>query len=384
MKVMAEQASAIDWARVRGEFPITERLAYLKSAATGPLAPNVAATVTRFYEDTRDFGDVHWEQWAAERERGREMLSSFINAEPDEVAFVPNTSIGMNLIIDALEGSGDVISCELEFPTTTLPWLHRGIEVNLLKARDGEIRADDIERAMTNCTSVICLSHVQFSNGFRADLEAIGNAKKNHAFIVNVSQSAGVLPIDVRKMKIDALCATGHKWLLGGFGAGFVFMSRALQERSRPRQIGWMSRSEPFAFRKHDNREYELVNSAAARAEIGTPAFPGILGLSSSLEYLTTLGIENIERRALELNRFLTSRLGEEGYMLLSPLQDEKARSAETLVGFNNPPAIVTHLAAHDVEVSLKPEGIRIATHFFNDESDIEKLIEVLREAKSA
>ncbi|MCP9495421.1 MAG: aminotransferase class V-fold PLP-dependent enzyme [Pyrinomonadaceae bacterium MAG19_C2-C3] len=362
----------IDWHSVRAEFPITSRAAYLKSAATAPPAPGVAETVAQFYREMTEGGDAHWEAWARRRERARESLARFINAEPDEVAFVPNTSTGMNIIIDALEGSGEVISCELEFPTSTLPWIHRGIAVKTLPARDGIIEADDIERAMNGRTGIVCLSHVQFSNGFRVDLETVGAAKGRHAFVVNAAQSVGVLPIDVRRMKIDAMCATGHKWLLGGFGSGFLYMSREMQRRHPPLRIGWMSVEEPFAFR---NREYTLIETAGARAEIGTAALPAMHALGTSIEFLTQLGKDEIERRALEVNRYLTTRLIEQNFRVLSPLRDERARSAETLVAFDNPANTVAHLAARDVHVSLKPEGIRIATHFFNDETDVERLI---------
>lgn len=372
---MIDVTTEVDWQSVRAEFPITSRGAYLKSAATAPPAPGVVEAVTRFFHEMTEGGDRHWEAWAKRRESAREALARFINAEPDEVAFVPNTSTGMNIIIDALESSGEVISSELEFPSSTLPWIHRGIAVNTLPARDGIIEADDIARAMNNRTGVICLSHVQFSNGFRVDLEAIGTAKGNHALVVNASQSAGVLPLDVKRMKIDAMCATGHKWLLGGFGAGFLYMSREMQHRHPPRRIGWMSVEEPFAFR---NREYRLIETAAARAETGTPALPAMHALGASIEFLIRLGKDEIERRALKINRYLTARLIEGNFRVLSPLKDERARSAETLVAFDNPANTVARLAARDVHVSLKPEGIRIATHFFNDETDVERLIEAL------
>ena len=97
--------------------------------------------------------------------------------------------------------------------------------------------AEDIRGAMNVRTGIICLSHVQYSNGLRMNLEVVGDAKGGHALVVNASQSAGVFEIDVKRMKIDALCSTGHKWMLSGYGSGFVYLSRELLERTRPRAI---------------------------------------------------------------------------------------------------------------------------------------------------
>jgi selenocysteine lyase/cysteine desulfurase len=363
------------WRRVREDFPITKKFTYLRSAATGALAPGVATAVNRYYEELATSGDCAWDMWVERRERARAAIARMINAEPCEIAFTVNTSTGMNLIVDALETRGAVISCDLEFPVSTLPWLHRGIDVNRITARDGVVSVEQIEAAMTPETGVLCLSHVQYSNGLRLDLETIGARKRHHAFVVNASQSAGVLGIDVRRMRIDALCATGHKWMLAGLGTGFVFISRAILEQTRARVMSWMSTPDPFAMR---NDEATVREDAAARAEIGVPTFASIFALGAGVDYLSALGGEAIEQRALELNRYLTARLTQEGYRVLSPLKDESARSAETLVAHDDPERIAAELTAQGILVSQKPEGIRIATHFYNNEADIEHLVEAL------
>jgi selenocysteine lyase/cysteine desulfurase len=204
----------INWEDIRKQFPVTEKLAYLNSAAAGPVSRASFEAASGYYEKMMSDGDVHWNRWLADRETIRKNIAAFINAEPEEIAFTTNTSSGMNVIVDALEDRGEVISSELEFPVTTLPWMHRRIPVHLLPATDGEVRIEDIAGAMTQDTGVIALSHVQFSNGFRIEPEKAGEAKGKHALVINASQSAGAFEIDVKRMKIDALCATGHKWLL--------------------------------------------------------------------------------------------------------------------------------------------------------------------------
>jgi selenocysteine lyase/cysteine desulfurase len=364
-----------DWSHVRQQFPVTENCVYLNTAAAGPLARETAQAGALYYEQMMNDGDVHWDEWLARREEVRAQVARLINAEPDEIGFTTNTSSGMNVIVDALEKHGEVISCELEFPVTTIPWMHRRIPVHLVKSTHGVLQPDHLRAAMNTRTGIISLSYVQYSNGFRSDLNEVAGIKGSHALVVNASQAAGVFEIDVKRMKIDALCATGHKWMLSGYGSGFVYLSRELQEASQPRAIGWLSVKEPYDLR---NNEVHLRPTASARTELGCPHFAGIFALGASIDLMQSIGPANIEARALELNRTLTSRLSEAGWKVLSPLNEERYRSAETLVAADNPAEVVSKLATQNIFVTEKPEGFRVATDFFNNQADIENLVDAL------
>ncbi|HEX6649082.1 MAG TPA: aminotransferase class V-fold PLP-dependent enzyme [Pyrinomonadaceae bacterium] len=362
----------IKWDEVRAKFPVTKNSVYLNTAAAGPLAESTAKAAAAYYEQMMNDGDVHWDEWLARREEVRARVASFINAEPDEIGLTTNTSSGMNLIVDALEKHGEVLSCDLEFPVTTIPWMHRRIPVHLVKSHRGVVHAEDLRAAMNTRTGIISLSYVQFSNGFRSNLEELGEIKSAHALVVNASQAAGVFEIDVKRMKIDTLCATGHKWMRSGYGSGFVYISRELQAASRPRSIGWLSVQDPYGMA---NNEVHLRHDASARAELGCPNFAGMFALGATIELMQSIGIANIQARALELNRTLTTRLSEIGWKVLSPLEDEQFRSAETLVAAENPAQVVSQLAEQKILVTEKPEGFRVSTDFFNNEDDIERLI---------
>jgi selenocysteine lyase/cysteine desulfurase len=365
----------INWDDIRTQFPVTENSTYLNAAAAGPLARQTMAAATEYYQQMMNDADTHWDEWLAKREDVRRKVAGFINAEPDEVALTTNTSSGMNVIVDALETHGEVISCDLEFPVSTLPWMNRRIPVHLVKSVAGEVPIDDIRGAMNVRTGIICFSHVQYSNGLRMNPEELGKAKGGHALVINASQSAGAFEIDVKRMKIDALCATGHKWMLSGYGSGFVFLSRELMERSKPRAIGWLSVEDPYGDR---NDEIRLRHDAAARTELGCPHFAGMFALGASVDLLSTVGMKNIEERVLSLNRFLTDRLIESGAKVLSPISDDSLRSAETLVQAEDPTRVVAQLAEKKIIVTRKPQGIRVATHFFNNDADIERLVAAL------
>ena len=370
----------INWKDIRKQFPVTHSTAYLNSAAAGPLARVTMEAATGYYRQMTEDADQHWDEWLARRETVRKEVAQLINAEPDEIALTTNTSSGMNVIVDALEEAGEVISCELEFPVSTITWMHRRLPIHLVEAVDGEVRLEDVRKAMSDRTGIISLSQVQFSNGFRVDLDELGSEKGNHALVINASQSAGVFEIDVKRMKIDALCATGHKWMLAGYGSGFVYLSRELQARSRPRAIGWLSVEDPYVMQ---NREIHLRDDAAARVELGCPHFAGMFALGASAQMMRVIGIQNIESRALALNRYLTEGLTESGWRVLSPLSEERFRSAETVLEVENPASMVAELARKGVAVTEKPQGIRIATDFFNDESDIERLLGALKQTRA-
>lgn len=365
-----------DWSTVRKQFPVVQHCTYLNTAAAGPLAEPTARAGILYYEQMREDGDVHWDDWLARCEEVRARVAGFINAEPEEIGFTTNTSSGMNLIVDALEHHGEVISCDLEFPVTTIPWMHRRIPVHHVKSIEGVVRPEDLRAAMNTRTGILSLSYVQFSNGFRSNLEELGNSKGAHAFVVNASQAAGVFDIDVKRMKIDALCSTGHKWMLSGYGSGFVYISRELQAAALQRTIGWLSVHDPYGTR---NDEIHLRHDMSARTEIGCPHFAGIFALGASVELMQAIGMPNIEARALELNRKLTSRLNEIGWKVLSPLGDEQFRSAQTLVAAEEPAKVVNHLAQQKIYVTEKPQGFRVATDFFNNEEDIDQLVHGLR-----
>ena len=365
-----------EWPSIRKQFPVTEHAVYLNTAAAGPLAISTQQAACEYYQLMMNDGDVHWDDWLARREAIRAQVASFINAEPDEIGFTTNTSSGMNLIVDALEHHGEVISNDLEFPVTIIPWMHRRIPVQIIKSVDGVVTTEALRRARDIRSGVISISYVQYSNGFRVDLQQLGENKGEHALVVNASQAAGVFEIDVKRMKIDALCSTGHKWMLSGYGSGFVYISKELQAQSKPRTIGWLSVQDPYGDR---NNEVHLRHDVSARAELGCPHFPGIFALGASIEMMQSIGLKPIERRALELNRYVTSRLIESGWKVLSPLDEEAHRSAETLVAAENPAEVVSSLAAKKILVSEKPHGFRVATDFFNDEEDVEELIEALK-----
>jgi selenocysteine lyase/cysteine desulfurase len=365
---------SIAWDEVREDFPALRRRVYLNAAATGLMPPTVRPAVDRFYRELEEGGDVHWDEWMERREQVRSRVAVLIGAEAEEIAFAPNTSTGMNLIADLIASDGPVLSDELEFPAVTLPWIHRGVTVHFVPAVEGVLRLESFMKPYAPRAATIAISHVQFSNGCRQDLDAFGLVKDDRHLVVSASQSAGVFPIDVRRSRVDGLACAGHKWLGAGYGAGFLFIRGGLLLERPPRTVGWMSVEHPFAF---NNREFTVL-SGNRRTEVGCPAFGPIFALGAAVDYVLGLGLEEIQARALDLSTYLTDALGKAGIPVLSP--DGPYRSAETLCEVADPPRAGAFLRERGIEVTVKPEGVRISTHYYNSEPDLDICVEALAE----
>jgi cysteine desulfurase / selenocysteine lyase len=365
-------AMATLWEDLRGDFPGLDDKVYLNAAATSLPPRSVREAVAAFYRELEEGGDRHWDLWLEKREAVRRKVARFVGAQPEEIAFVPNTSAGINLIADLLDRDGPVLSDELEFPTVTLPWIHRGVPVRFVAAVEGVLRLESFVEGQAPHTATIAISHVQFSNGCRQDLDAFGRIKGHRHLVVCGSQSVGAFPVDVRASGIDALATAGHKWLGAGFGAGFCYVGQALLDARPPRAIGWMSVDDPFAF---DNR-HPRVLPQNARTEMGCPPFGAIFALGAAVDYLSGIGIERIAERVLALNMYLTFHLGRESFEVLSPGGEH--RSGETLVRLPDPKRARAFLLDRGVHVTEKPEGVRISTHFYNSEQDVDACVEAL------
>ena len=370
------------WEEIRRDFPALKRSVYLNAAAGSPTPRPVREAVTAYCRELEDGGDSQWDEWMSRREDVRAKVARLVGAQADEIAFVPNTSTGINLIVDLLAASGAVLSDELEFPTVTIPWLYRGVAVHFLPAVEGVVRLESFAADQAPRAATIAISHVQFSNGCRQDLDAFGALKADRSFVVAGSQGVGAFPVDVVRSRIDALATCGNKWLCAGYGAGFLYVSRGLLERHPPRAVGWMSVEDPFAF---DNRRYRLLSSSR-RVEMGCPPFAGIFALGAAVDYASGIGIDAIAGRILALNTHLTTELERNGFTVLSPGGEN--RSGQTLCEVPDPPGAVAFLRELGIMVTEKPQGVRISTHFYNDEQDLDAcvrgLVEFRRTAGSA
>jgi cysteine desulfurase / selenocysteine lyase len=369
-----------DWEKIRKDFPVTKSYTYLANAAISPIPTPVAQETLRFYDSMLNHAGTLWPDWIEKMEQARQIYARFINASSDEVGFTHSTSEGMNIIAHMLSAKGSVISNELEFPSSILPWINRGSYVHFVKAKNGRILKQDISDAISTKTKSVVISHVQYSTGFRQDLADLSELTRKHGLylVVNSTQSLGAVRFDVKDFGVDFMASNGHKWILSSFGVGTIFIKREYLEDVAEFHPPFYSQLGQKQRDVYDNSKIDM-SATASRFELGSPHFSNILSLKAAIEYLSKIGITNIERRILTLTSYLVEKLQELDLDIISPLEEEKMRSG--IIVFKMPDAleIVRKLEEKRIIVSARGGGIRVSPHFYNNEEDVGILIRALR-----
>ena len=243
--------------KYRDEFPVTRLYTYLNHAAVAPLTRSAAEAMKWLAQDSLEHGTAHYDAWMNTCERLRANTAALVNAQPEEIALVKNTSEGIATVANGLDWKpGDkVVAFREEFPANYYCWkllADRGVTVEWLSAMDP---LDAIDEACRGAR-LLAISFVQYLSGYRAPLEAIGEIcrRRGCLFFVDAIQGLGAFPVDVRSMGIHALAADGHKWMLGPEGCGVLYIAREIQDSIRPVEFGWTNTAHwaDYASRGHD------------------------------------------------------------------------------------------------------------------------------------
>jgi selenocysteine lyase/cysteine desulfurase len=375
----------MDKTSLRELFPVTRKLAYFNHAAVGPLSVRAYEAMENFARDQRDFGALHWRAWYAEYVRLRESAAKLIGADPGEIAILKNTSEGLSFVAEGFrwQAGDNVVTTDLEFPSNSTPWRkldRRGVEVRVVQSHDGAFNVDDVDRCIDDRTRIVTVSSVAFHNGFAADLDAIGAlcAARHVLFCVDAIQSVGVLPTDVKRSKIAFLAADGHKWMCASEGAAIFFVAAEHREKLEVLENGWTNIERKGKF---IDCPIDLLPDGR-RFEAGSLNSSGIYGLRAAIDLLLEIGIGDIAEETTRIAVLLADRLDEIGWRVASP---RPIRSG--IVGALPPSGDTTLLKWHRLleengVVCAPREGmLRFSPHFYNVESEVDRIIEVLRGA---
>lgn len=273
---------------------------------------------------------------------------------------------------------------DCEFPANRFPWQHlerRGIEFRTLETNDGTFTAKDVSKAFVPSTKVLSLSSVQFHNGFRADLNAIGELchERDVVFVVDAIQSLGWDLIDVENLPVDAVVADGHKWLCAPEGAGVLYLDESLRERLDPALVGWHSVEDRYEF---EEPIFDLRFDAAV-VEMGSQNTIGLVGLGTSLSVLQGVGLERIHREIVELRQYLTEKLRRRGFDCVHEPWPEQNKSPILALDHPElpPEGLVEAFEDRGVQLTRRGDRLRVGLHFYNNQEDVDQLLELLESA---
>ena len=372
------------WSRTRSFFPVTRELAYLNHAGVAPISTRVEDALQRYAAEAVRYGARRYARaYDHEIERVRGRAATLLAAQPEEIAFVKNTTEGLGIVAAGIDWRpGDrVVSCDLEYPSNVYPWwqLKRlGVETLLLPGESGRLPIESVAASLEDPrVRLVSLSSVEFGTGARNDLEAIGALCRERGvlFCVDAIQSLGCFPIDVERCGIDYLAADGHKWLLSVEGCGIFFCARRSLELLTPRVVGWRS----VANNQDFDRYHMELQPNAGRFEEGTPNTPGIFALGAAIDLLLEIGVAAIGDRVLGLTEHLVRGLADRGANVVSP---RGAGGASGIVAFRldgeEPSDTVRRLQAAGVFVVERRGAVRASPHFYNDDGDLDRLLAAL------
>lgn len=364
---------------------------YLNAGSQHPLSRGARASLDD-YLDYKTMTSAPDSGYSIYGVRGRvvEAYAQLINADKESIAFVPSTTAGENLVIEALgmpASGGRIVTDALHFFGSFPMYAElekRGMDVVTLRPKDGAIDMDELEAAVTDDTRLVAVSSVSTWNGFRHDLNRIceiAHAKDARVY-ADVIHSVGAVPFDVRASGVDFCSASAYKWLLADMGLGFLYVRPdRLEELERP----WYGYHQVTSFQSHvfpgdppgdTVADYELGETANGYFAMGTIANTVTAELDWSLRYLLDVGVERIQKHRQPLIDRLQDSLPRLGY---APLTPEGTVSPLVSFALKGPrEALNERLERAGVEISVSRNHFRVSPSVFNDMDDIERLIEVL------
>lgn len=365
-------------------------LAYLDSATMHPISLEAKRRVES-YLAARTFEGGGRGYYAGETERRvLERFALLINARPEEVCFVPNTTTAEHAIIASLDlaGRGRIVTDTLHFFGSFYLYHElgkRGTDVVWVQPRDGRIELEAIASAVNRGTRLVAVSMVSTINGFQCDLKQVCRiAHANDAFVyADIAHAAGCVPFDVKDCGVDFAACPTFKWLMGDFGIGFLYVRQDVLQRLKRTQFGyyqlasWRTPEFPVDPPTESARGYLPTADATGFFAMGTLAHAALVQLDWSIDYILGLGVREIERYRQPMLDRLKVELPRLGYPLLTP---PETTGPLVVFAHSNPNAreLEPRLAASKVKVALHRNRIRVSPSVFNDLADVDRLLDAL------
>jgi len=369
---------------LRDRFPIFQTKTYFNSCSQGALSTDVQHAYAQYLKDWDEKGSP-WELWVERSETARQAFAGLINADANEVADCTSVSAGVSALASALDFGGarnKVVVSDFEFPTIAQIWHAqeaRGARVVHVPAAGNVIPLERFADAIDERTKIVSITHVCFRNGSKLDVPAIVEMahRKGALVLLDAYQTLGTLPIDVKMLKVDFLAGGVLKYLLASAGLAFLYVRKEFIPDLRPTSIGWFSQANIFAMDIYAN----TPSPTARRFESGTPPIPSIYAGIAGMKLIQSAGLEKIEAHLREITGAIKEGAMRRGFNLASPVDPAKHGALITLRS-HKVDLLVKRLEADGVITSSRDDNLRISPHLYNDQRDVDVLMDCLTKHK--
>ncbi len=370
---------APDFKALREAFPVTRNWTYLDIANKAPLPQCAQDAIPEFLLEMNERG-VREAFSRVRVEDIRSSLSSLLGVSPRTIAFIKNTSEGLNIAAQSLDiKAGDnVIQAETDHPNQVYAWRRleeRGVELRWARSGEGCPPAEALIELMDERTRVVSVSYVTFGTGCRVDLPALSAVCRERGIILvtDAIQGIGILSASLPVLGADIVVCGGHKGLLSLPGTGFLYCREDLIPEMKPPFFARASMVREMI----DRMEVGLAPDAH-RFEIGNPNYLGLWMLGRSVEFLAGVGLVHIEERVRRLTTCLMELLERQGERILTPRSWEQ-RAAIVSIESPDPHKAAARLRENRVIASARNNALRFAPHFYNTEDELERTVSLLQ-----
>ena len=371
----------------REEFPILEKTTYLVSNSLGPMPRTVPEKLAEYARDWGDLGVKAWNRgwWEMPVDVGNE-IAPLINAGEGEIVMLPNVTIAQTAVLSAMDFTKQrdtVVMTELDFPSVRYAVSEMaqrlGARVVVVRSDDGmTIDRDRLLAAIDERTRLVAVSHVLFRSAFLMDADAICARAHEVGALVSLDSfhAVGIVPVDVKRSKPDFLTGGVLKWLCGGPGACFLYVSAAVRDQLKPALTGWQAHSRPFAF--EDSMEY---TTGAFRWLNGTPVIPALYAAAEGPKILRRATVAAIREKSTRLTARLIELADARGYTVNAP-RNPAQRGGTVAIDVPHGYEVTQHLLSRNILVDYRVgAGIRIAPHFFTREDELDEAVSEIDKA---
>ena len=368
----------------KDDFILTNSNYLLNHSVGRPLKTSENDFAERFYEPWKKSNDEPWEKWLETINDFTLSLAKIFNAKQSEFCPQVNLSSGLTKILMSLKQvqkkKSVVLVSEIDFPGMGFALkksLPEDCEIRFIPANEDITNSSIWDAYMTEDIDLVFVSHAYSNTGQLSPISDVISMARSRDIIsiLDIAQSAGIVPIDLTALKPDFMLGSSVKWLCGGPGAAYLWVNTERLSSCEPKDVGWFSHENPFEFDIHNFRYHD----SALKFWGGTPVVAPFIIATNSINYFTKIGIKNIRKH----NQALIAKTANEIDLEFVSPRDEAIRGGTMILDFgSNQQKVLNHLQDNNIGVDLRSHGIRISPHIYNDEQDIDQLISVIKSTK--